>query len=88
MTNPLVKYPAAPTALPSISTIGRPLDPAWVVPAMVTGSEIVGRGVSGRIVLGPGAGMAKVIVSAPGFALASRIAWRNEPVPESLVFRT
>ena len=32
--------------------------------------------------------MLKVIVSAPGFAFASRIAWRSDPAPESFVFVT
>jgi hypothetical protein len=32
--------------------------------------------------------MLKAIVSAPGAALASRMAWRREPGPESLVFVT
>src|SRR5689334_10419638 len=32
--------------------------------------------------------MAKAIVSRPGFAFASMIAWRNEPAPESFVFAT
>ena len=32
--------------------------------------------------------MLKAIVSAPAFALASRIAWRSDPAPESLVLVT
>src|SRR2546430_6519816 len=37
---------------------------------------------------GSDAGMLKLIVSAPAFAFASKIAWRNEPPPESFVFVT
>ena len=32
--------------------------------------------------------MAKLIVSDPPAALASRMAWRNDPAPESLAFVT
>jgi hypothetical protein len=32
--------------------------------------------------------MLNAIVSAPGFAFASRIAWRSEPAPESAVLVT
>ena len=42
----------------------------------------------GMIVCTPAPGMLKSIVSAPALALASRIAWRSEPGPESLVFVT
>ena len=37
------------------------------------------------MVCGPVPTMLKAIVSAPGLALASRIAWRRVPAPESAV---
>ena len=40
------------------------------------------------IVWTPAPGMLKAIVSKPAVALASRIAWRNEPGPLSSVFVT
>src|SRR5216117_2826843 len=43
---------------------------------------------AGAIVCTPAPGMLNVIVSAPGFALASRIACRSEPAPLSLVLVT
>ena len=49
---------------------------------------IAGRVVAGAIVWTPEPGMAKVIVSPPIRALASRIAWRSEPAPLSLVLVT
>jgi hypothetical protein len=48
---------------------------------------MVGKAVSGLIVWTPPPGMLKLIVPPP-IELASRIAWRNEPVPLSLVFIT
>src|SRR5260370_27329143 len=54
---------------------------------MVTAWVIVGRTVIGLIVWTPAPGMLNAIVPPP-MELASRIAWRNEPVPESLVFIT
>ena len=50
---------------------------------IVSASVIVGSAVAGEIVWTPPPVMAKVIVSAPEFALASVIAWRSEPAPES-----
>ncbi len=41
--------------------------------------------VAGVIVWTPEPTMLKAIVSAPGLALASRIAWRSVPAPESAV---
>src|SRR5512135_719067 len=55
---------------------------------MVTSSVTPGRALAGWMSHGPGAGRSKVIVSAPGFALASRIAWRSDPGPESAVVVT
>ena len=52
-------------------------------PSIVTGSEIVGNAVEGVIVWSPEPGMLKTIVSAPGWALASRIACLSEPAPLS-----
>ena len=54
---------------------------------MVTGSVIVGSGDKGEIVWGP-VPIANVIVSAPAFVFASRIACRSEPAPESFVLVT
>ena len=48
--------------------------PGWLNPSISTGSVTSGRGDAGRIVCGPGPGMANAIVSCPGLALASRIA--------------
>jgi hypothetical protein len=38
---------------------------------------------AGAIVWTPPPGMLKAIVSVPEFALASKMAWRNVPAPES-----
>jgi hypothetical protein len=54
---------------------------------MVTAWVMVGRSVSGLIVCTPVPGMLNAIVPPP-MLLASVIAWRNEPVPVSLVFMT
>ena len=53
-------------------------------PSIVSASVTVGRLLPSVIV----PVTAKVIVSAPGTALASRIAWRSDPGPESLVVVT
>jgi len=63
------------------------LDPGCVYPSITTGWVIVGRTLSGLMVWTPVPGMLKLIVPPP-MELASRIAWRNEPVPLSLVFVT
>ena len=55
---------------------------------MVTGLEIGGSPVTGEMVWTPEPEMSKAIVSGPGFALASRIACRSDPAPESLVLVT
>jgi hypothetical protein len=64
------------------------LKPGWVVPSIVTGSVIVGSApMTTEIVLLPEP-IANRISSAPGFPFASRIAWRSEPGPESLLVVT
>src|SRR5689334_2558878 len=91
--------PSVVIALPSITTrctelspsrgpLLFALEPGCENPLIVTGLVIAGSWVAGVIVWTPAAGMSKSIVSAPGFAFASRIAWRREPAPESLVFVT
>ena len=55
---------------------------------MVIGVAMIGSSESGVIVCTPAPGMAKAIVSGPGLALASSIAWRSEPGPVSSVFVT
>src|SRR2546426_12810088 len=55
---------------------------------MVTVSLIPGSSDWGRIVCTPDPLMLNTIVSGPGLALASRIAWRNEPGPLSAVVTT
>src|SRR5438045_2954773 len=55
---------------------------------MTTGSVIVGKAELGAIVTGPEPLIWKVILSRPGFALALRIACRNEPSPSSPVVVT
>src|SRR3954464_7670201 len=84
MVSPLA--PAGADA-PVSSTIGAPDQPGWVVASMTSGSVIVGRADVGAMVWGP-APMAKVIVSVPRWAFVSRIAWRNDPAPESAVVVT
>ena len=49
---------------------------------------MIGRRLRGVMVWTPAPGMAKTIVSAPGAVSASRIAWRSDPAPESLVLVT
>jgi hypothetical protein len=49
---------------------------------------IEGRKDVGLIVFTPPPGMLKVIVSRPGLAFASVMAWRSDPGPLSLVFVT
>jgi hypothetical protein len=73
----------APAWDPFSSMMGLPLKPGWVEPSIVTGSETVGKAVEGVIVWSPEPGMLKTIVSAPGWALASRIACLSEPAPLS-----
>src|SRR4030095_9354113 len=97
MTNPdTTLFPAvilrpsafAPALEPSSSMIGLPVKPGWVEPSIVTGSESVGKAVEGVMVWDPEPGTLKVILSAPRWALASRIACLSEPTPLSLVLVT
>src|SRR5512142_1800536 len=55
---------------------------------MTTGELIVGRAVGTLIVWTPAPGMLNEIVSSPACALASRIACRSDPAPESFVLTT
>jgi hypothetical protein len=54
----------------------------------MTGSMIGGRAEAGAIVWTPEPVIANAIVSKPGLAFASRIAWRRLPAPESAVVVT
>jgi hypothetical protein len=73
---------------PSISIIGAPTEnPGCELPPMNTWPRICGSAVSGEIVCGP-VPIKKSIESESGSAFASRIACRNDPGPESLVFVT
>ena len=57
--------------------------PGWVVPSMLVLSPVIfGRVLASVIVCGPAPGMLKMIVSAPGFALASLIARLSVPASE------
>ncbi len=62
--------------------------PGWVVASMVSVLVIVGSGVSGAIVCTPAAAMSNEITLELGAALATRMAFRNDPAPESLVLVT
>src|SRR5262245_64974335 len=84
-SNPLALMPALE---PFNWIIGTAVKLVWVVPSMVTGSLMEGRAVSGVIVYGFEPAIRKAIMSAPGLLLASIIACRNEPEPESVVFVT
>src|SRR5258708_6798640 len=55
---------------------------------MITGSVMIGRLVTGEIVLIPPPGMLKEIMSVPGVALAQLIASRKLPAPVSAVVVT
>jgi hypothetical protein len=68
-------------------------EPGWVYPSIRTGLTIAGSPVVGVMVhtplpSQPAPVTPKAIVSRPAAALASRIAWRSEPAPESLVLVT
>jgi hypothetical protein len=63
-------------------------EPGCVYPSTVRTSVAFGSHVVKTIVWTPAPGMLKSIVSAPGFAFASRIAWRSEPAPESALVVT
>jgi hypothetical protein len=62
--------------------------PDCVYPSMVTGLVIASRLEATTMACTPLPVMLNVIVSPPVFALALKIAWRNEPAPESFVFVT
>jgi len=55
---------------------------------MTTEPVISGKAESGEMVCGPGPGTLKTMSSAPGLALALRIACLSEPAPLSLVLVT
>src|SRR5215470_6512820 len=87
----------APAPEPQSLTFIKPLNavadefvaaPGWVYPSIATGSLTSGSAEAGEIVVARFV-MAKEIVS-PALiaAFASRIAWRKEPGPESLVLTT
>src|SRR5262249_55289279 len=79
---------AAPPGWPASSTSGVPAYPGCENPSIKTASVIAGNSVAGQIVCTEPPGMSKAIVSRPGALLASRIAWRSEPGPESAVLVT
>src|SRR5207253_1904849 len=84
---PVVAPAKGPVLVPSISMIGLPEKPGWVVPSIVTASVIVGSTDAGMIVCEPEP-ILKLIVSGPMFTLASIIACLNDPGPLSLVLLT
>src|SRR2546422_742825 len=81
-----VKPLPAPELLPSSVINGVPEKPGWVLPSIVTVSVIAGK--TAMILRGPVPGILNAIVSAPGFALASRITCASEPAPVPLVLVT
>ena len=74
----------APWDAPLISTANSGCDQ----PSMSSGSVMAGSGVVGVMVGTMPPGMAKAMRSSSGAALASRIACRNEPAPESFELMT
>ena len=89
----------APVFVPSISIMSCALVPSsgpfvfatapgWVYPSIVVGPVICGRAEAGTIVWTPEPTMLNSIVSAPPAALASMMACRREPAPESLTLVT
>lgn len=75
-----------PALVPLSRMSGEPAKPGCVVASIVTGSVTDGSADVGAMVCAPPPPMLKSMTSAP--ALASRIAWRSDPAPESLVFVT
>src|SRR5262249_2549949 len=73
---------------PSNSTSGVPVKPDFVVPSIMTELVMVGSEESSWIVCKPVATLAKLIVFWSGVEFESRIAWRSEPAPLSLVLLT
>ncbi len=59
--------------------------PDWVYPSIVARAVSAGRGVARAIVCGPLPAMLNATVSPPAALLASMIAWRRDPAPESAV---
>ena len=94
MTRPLAPAPAADPFSSTSSTALLPTPseltaaPGCVYPSMLTGSVTPGSGDCGVMVRTPVPGMLKVMSSGPGFAFASRMAWRSEPAPALFVFVT
>ncbi len=60
-------------------------EPGCVYPSIVTAAVRLGSADASAMVCTPEPTMLNAIVSGPAFALASRIAWRSVPVPESAV---
>src|SRR5437879_6598133 len=84
-TRPLV---CSPAKKPLIATNGVPLKPGCVVPSMVTGAGVLGRGDAGKKGgTPPKPGMLRLMVL-PGLALALTMAARRLSAPLSLVLRT
>src|SRR6266853_6968967 len=84
MTSPLTVLAPALIANPfplalvtSISIIGLPAKPGWVVPSMITGSLIVGSTDAGAIVCTPAPAILKAMKSVPGVTFARFIAPRR-----------
>src|SRR5690348_2620172 len=67
--------------------IGAPANPGCVVASRIAGSVTTGSWDSRLTVLGP-VPIENATRSKPGLALASRIAWRRLPGPESLALIT
>lgn len=82
----MVTWTISTALFPTARLLG--LDPVWVFPSMVTGLVMGGRRETSVIVWGPAPGMAKLMLSAPAVALASVMACRRLPAPESAVVVT
>ena len=67
---------------------GVPEYPGCVVASIATWSPIDGSGFGTLMICAPPPPMLNMMVSAPEFVFASRMAWRSEPAPESLVLTT
>src|SRR6266581_8336536 len=63
--------------------MGVPAYPGCVRPSINTGTATSGKGESGAIMCAPAEGISKLMVLETPLSLASRIACRNEPGPES-----
>src|SRR5438445_11253381 len=82
MTKPVLLVPAL---VPLISISGEAAYPGSLAPSIKSGSEMAGRAESSAMVLTPAPAMLNRTVSAPGAALASRMACRRLPAPLSAV---